>query len=273
MIHVSHFLSGGGGIVALQRDAAPAGAALLEVSGVTKEFRGFRALNTLSLRVAEHTVHALVGPNGAGKTTLFNVLTGFVKPTAGKVLLAGQDVTRLSPDCIARCGVARSFQIASLFEQLTALEHVVLALQASTSLGYRFWWGERALRRFTDQAMDGLAQVGLAALAERPVHTLAYGDKRALELAIALAVHPRLLLLDEPTAGMSLADVHRMIDLLRRVRAGRTIVFVEHNMGVVSAVADRVTVLSHGTVLAEGSYAEVRDNPQVIAAYLGQTHA
>jgi branched-chain amino acid transport system ATP-binding protein len=245
----------------------------LEARGLVKEFRGFRAVDGVDLRVEEGVVHALVGPNGAGKTTLFNLLTGFLKPTAGAIWLAGEPITHLPPDRIARRGLARSFQITSLFEQLSVLEHVVLALQAATGLGYRFWQTERVLDRFRDEALAVLAQVGLDTLAARPVHSLAYGQKRALELALVLAVRPRVLLLDEPTAGMGVEDVDRIIELIGRVRAGRTVVLVEHNMGVVARLADRVTVLQRGRVLAEGTYAEVRDDPRVIDAYLGQTHA
>jgi branched-chain amino acid transport system ATP-binding protein len=246
---------------------------ILEARRLSKDFRGFRAVNHVDLRVAEGTVHALVGPNGAGKTTLFNLLTGFLKPSEGRIMLFGADVTGQSPERIARHGVARSFQITSLFEQLTLLEHVALALQAGTSLGYRFWVSDKILRRFADQAHDLLARVGLEPLADRPAGSLAYGQKRALELALAMATSPRLLLLDEPTAGMGLEDVERTIALIHKVRAGRTVVMVEHNMRVVSSLADTVTVLQYGSVLVEGPYEEVRQDPQVIAAYLGEAHA
>jgi branched-chain amino acid transport system ATP-binding protein len=246
---------------------------ILETRGVVKEFRGFRAVDGVDLRIAEGAIHALVGPNGAGKTTLFNLLTGFLKPTAGQIFYRGQDITYLPPERIAQLGLARSFQITSLFEQLTVLEHVALALQSRTGLGLRFWASEAALDRFQPRAREVLAEVGLADLAGREVHSLPYGQKRALELALVLALDPAVLLLDEPTSGMSLEDVDRTINLIRRVRAGRTVVLVEHNMGVVSALADRITVLQRGQVLAEGSYAEVRENPLVIDAYLGQVHA
>ena len=246
---------------------------LLEVQGLTKDFRGFRAVDNVDLAVEEGTVHALVGPNGAGKTTLFNMLTGFIKPTAGRIRFSGEDVTGLPPERIARRRMARSFQITSLFEQLTVLEHVALALQSSTSLGYRFWQSDRVLDQFKERALAILGEVGLAEVAGRLVESLPYGQKRALEIALVLALEPRLMLLDEPTSGMSLEDVERMIALIRRVREGRTVVMVEHNMGVVSELADRVTILQRGAVLAEGPYAEVRDDPRVIEAYLGQTHA
>ena len=214
-------------------------------------------------------MHALVGPNGAGKTTLFNLLTGFLAPTSGTILLQGSDVTGLPPERIAARGVARSFQITSLFEQLTVRDHVELALQSSTGLGYRFWRSDRLLARFRDEAMALLHEVGLAYRAELPAGSLAYGQKRALELALALALSPALLLLDEPTAGMGLEDVERTVELIRRIRSGRTVVMVEHNMSVVANLADRVSVLQFGAVLVEGPYDEVRQDPRVVSAYLG----
>jgi branched-chain amino acid transport system ATP-binding protein len=249
-----------------------ASAPILETESLTRRFRGLRAVNGVSLRVEEGTVHALVGPNGAGKTTLFNMLTGFLKPTSGRIVFRGEDVTGWPPDRMARRGMGRSFQITSLFEPLTVLEHVVLALQSATSLGYRFWQSDAVLQRFRDEALTLLDGVGLAEVATREVHSLPYGQKRALELALVLALRPSLLLLDEPTAGMGVEDVERIILLVRRVRAGRTVVLVEHNMGVVSLLADRVTVLQYGSIVAEGPYETVRRDPRVIEAYLGEGH-
>ncbi len=245
----------------------------LETHNLTKDFSGFRAVDRINLALEEGKIHALVGPNGAGKTTLFNLLTGFVKPSEGQILIFGRDVTRLPPYEIARQGVARSFQITSLFEPLTVLEHVLLALQAATDQGYRFWQSERALLRWQPRALELLDQVGLADLASHSVATLPYGFKRALELALALALDPKLLLLDEPTAGMGLEDVQRTIALIRHLRLGRTVVLVEHNMGVVAELADNVVVLQYGSVIAEASYQAVRANPRVIQAYLGEDHA
>jgi branched-chain amino acid transport system ATP-binding protein len=244
-------------------------APILTARGLAKEFRGFRAVDGVDLDVAEGKVHALVGPNGAGKTTLFNLLTGFLKPTAGRIALGPRELTGKSPEQVARLGVARSFQITSLFPQMTPREHLELALSGATSLGWRFWRSDRLLTRFRDRAVELLEQVGLEEHAEVPAGTLAYGRKRALELALALALDPKVLLLDEPTAGMGLEDVDRTVRLIQRVREGRTVVLVEHNMKVVSSLADRVTVLQHGQVLVEGPYAEIRHDPRVISAYLG----
>jgi len=247
--------------------------AIISTQGLRKEFRGFVALHGVDLRVAAGGVHALVGPNGAGKTTLFNLLCGFLAPSGGRLSIDGRDVTGLPPHRVARLGVARSFQITSLFPALSIREHVELALQAGTGLGWRFWRSDRQLRRFRDRVFDVLDEVGLAELAESAAGALAYGRKRALELAVALALEPRVLLLDEPTAGMGAEDIDRTVDLVRRAANGRTVVLIEHNMKVVGSLADRVTVLQQGRVLVEGAYAEVRDDPRVIAAYLGEARA
>ncbi|GLY26393.1 ABC transporter ATP-binding protein [Micromonospora sp. NBRC 101691] len=248
------------------------GQGLLSARGLTRDFRGFRAVDRVDLDVVEGTVHALVGPNGAGKTTLFNLLTGFLRPSGGRILLDGRDIGGLPPERVAQLGVARSFQITSLFPQLSAREHVALALQSPSGLGWRFWRSARLMRRYTARADELLAEVGLADLAETPADALAYGRKRALELAIALALDPRVLLLDEPTAGMGLEDVDRTVELVARVRAGRTVVMVEHNMSVVGRLADTVTVLQAGKVLVEGPYEQVRADERVITAYLGAAH-
>jgi branched-chain amino acid transport system ATP-binding protein len=243
----------------------------LRTAGLTKRFRGFTAVDSVDLEVALGGVHALVGPNGAGKTTLFNLLTGFLAPSDGTITVFDEDVTGLQPEQIARKGVARSFQITSLFENLTPREHVELALQGLGSQGLRFWRSERLLSRRRAEVDDLLDQVGLAALAQKPSGLLAYGQKRALELALVLALDPKVMLLDEPTAGMGIEDVDRTVELIRRISAGRTVVFVDHNMHVVGSLADRVTVLQQGEVLAEGSYEEVRRDERVITAYLGES--
>ena len=253
---------------------APVQAApVLTARGLVREFRGFRAVDGVDLDVGEGSVHALVGPNGAGKTTLFNLLTGFLKPTAGSVRLGRHELAGRTPERIARLGLARSFQITSLFAELTPRQHVELALAGRSGLGWRFWRSDRALGRYAGRAAELLDQVGLADHADIAAGALAYGRKRALELALALALDPKVLLLDEPTAGMGVEDVERTIELVRKIRAGRTVVLVEHNMNVVASLADRVTVLQHGKVLAEGPYAEIRHDPRVVTAYLGDSNA
>ena len=247
-------------------------AAVLRTEGLTKEFSGFAAVDAVDLEVSEGTVHALVGPNGAGKTTLFNLLTGFLTPTSGRILLRGEDITGEEPERIAHRGIARSFQITSLFDQMTLLEHLELALASPTRISYRFWRSTKGLNRFRPRAMDLLAEVGLQDRAGVLAGSLAYGQKRALELALVLALDPAVLLLDEPTAGMGVEDVDRTIGIVRKVSAGRTVVFVDHNMHVVGSLADRVTVLQQGRVLAEGTYEEVRRDERVVAAYLGEHH-
>jgi len=245
----------------------------LRTCGLIREFSGFRAVDDVDLVVEQGSIHALVGPNGAGKTTLFNLLTGFLHPSAGRIEVHGRDITGLDPEKIAHLGVARSFQITSLFDQLDLREHVELALQGRAGGGLQFWRSERVLEVHRSRADELLDQVGLADLATVRAGALSYGRKRALEIALALALDPQLLLLDEPTAGMGVEDVDRTIELVRQVSAGRTVVFVDHNMHVVGSLADRVTVLQAGQVLAEGTYEEVRRDPRVVTAYLGADDA
>ncbi|MDQ2952723.1 MAG: ABC transporter ATP-binding protein [Chloroflexota bacterium] len=246
---------------------------VLETRQLVKEFSGFRAVDGVSLALDEGRVHALVGPNGAGKTTLFHMLTGFVKPTSGSIVAFGNDVTALPAFRITRLGIARSFQITSLFERRTVMEHVVLALHAKDPVSLRFWVAEGVVRRYHARSLAILDEVGLASVAARTAGSLPYGQKRALELALALALDPRVLLLDEPTSGMGVEDVGRTIELIRHVRSGRTVLLVEHNMGVVAQLAERVIVMQQGKVIADGTYENVRRDPAVITAYLGQTDA
>ena len=242
---------------------------ILETRSLLKEFKGFVAVSDVSLKVRGGSIHALIGPNGAGKTTVFNLLTKFLIPTQGTIHFRGQDITREKPAEIARRGVVRSFQISAVFPHLTVLENVRIGLQRGLKNSFHFWQGEASVRRLDDRGMELLASVGLESHAKVVAVELPYGRKRALEIATTLALDPELLLLDEPTQGMAHEDVDRVKDLIRRVAAHRTVLMVEYNMGVVSDLCNKITVLQRGTMIAEGSYAEVSTNPQVKEAYMG----
>jgi len=242
---------------------------ILETRKLTKEFKGFTAVNDVDLKVQRGHIHALIGPNGAGKTTCFNLLTKFLVPTSGQILFNGKDITSHKPAQIARMGVIRSFQISAVFPHLTVLENVRIGLQRKLGSTYHFWRSERTLDQLNGRAMALLSEVDLAAFADTMTVDMPYGRKRALEIATTLAMDPELMLLDEPTQGMGHEDVHRVTELIRKVSTGRTILMVEHNMNVVSGISDRISVLQRGAVLAEGSYAEVSKNPQVMEAYMG----
>ncbi|AYQ86835.1 ABC transporter ATP-binding protein [Burkholderia gladioli] len=245
------------------------GDTILKTRGLTKEFRGFTAVGGVNLRVRRGSIHALIGPNGAGKTTCFNLLTKFLKPSAGQIVYNGIDITRERPSQVARRGIIRSFQISAVFPHLTALQNVRVGLQRQLGTEFHFWRSERSLRRLDDRAMDLLTEVGLTDFAHVPTVELAYGRKRALEIATTLAMEPELMLLDEPTQGMGHEDVDRVTALIKKVSSGRTILMVEHNMNVIAGISDTITVLQRGEVLAEGTYAEVSKNPLVIEAYMG----
>jgi len=242
---------------------------ILETRALTKEFKGFVAVDKVDLRVRRGSIHALIGPNGAGKTTCFNLLTKFLIPTSGTITYDGQDITAQSSAAIARMGVVRSFQISAVFAHLSVLENVRVALQRKLGTSFHFWKPERSLHVLDAQAMELLEAVDLAAYARIPAVELSYGRKRALEIATTLAMDPKLMLLDEPTQGMGLEDVDRIKALIRKVAATRTVLMVEHNMSVVASLADTITVLARGSTLAEGPYAEVSKNPAVIEAYMG----
>ena len=249
------------------------GEAILETFGLTKTFGGFAAVSDVGLRVETGSIHALIGPNGAGKTTCFNLLTKFLRPDGGGIRFQGHDITGLRPAEIARRGMVRSFQISAVFGHLTALENVRIALQRARGRNFDFWRSDAVLRRFDERARELLSDVGLSGAADTPAAELPYGRKRALEIATTLALDPVLMLLDEPTAGMTEADVGQIVALIRRLRAGRTILMVEHNLSVVAGLSDRITVLMRGRVLAEGDYETVSKNPDVVTAYLGTDHA
>ncbi|CAN7503582.1 ABC transporter ATP-binding protein [Rhizobacter sp. LjRoot28] len=246
---------------------------ILETRGLTKEFKGFVAVNQVDLKVQRGHIHALIGPNGAGKTTCFNLLTKFLIPSRGQILFNGDDITNESSARIARRGVIRSFQISAVFPHLTVLENVRVALQRKLGTSFHFWRSERSLEPLDARAMELLRAVDLEGYAALPTVELSYGRKRALEIATTLAMDPELMLLDEPTQGMGLEDVDRIRQLIKKVSANRTVLMVEHNMSVVSSIADTITVLQRGATLAEGPYAEVSKNPAVMEAYMGSADA
>ncbi len=242
---------------------------ILETRGLTKEFKGFVAVKDVSLKVRRGSIHALIGPNGAGKTTCFNLLTHFLEPTRGQIFFKGNEITGSAPARIARMGLVRSFQISAVFPHLTVLENVRVALQRKRGASFDFWRSELVLKALDEPARELIEAVGLAEFQETVAVELPYGRKRALEIATTLALDPEMMLLDEPTAGMTHADVDRIAALIRRVSANRTVLMVEHNLSVVSTLSDTITVLQRGEILAEGDYESVSNNPQVIEAYLG----
>ncbi|MDQ2733615.1 MAG: ABC transporter ATP-binding protein [Pseudomonadota bacterium] len=242
---------------------------ILETKSLTKEFKGFVAVDKVNLRVRRGTIHALIGPNGAGKTTCFNLLTKFLVPTSGQILFEGSDITAGKPAAIARRGVVRSFQISAVFDHLSVLENVRVALQRKLGTSFHFWKPERSLQVLDAEALALLRAVDLEAYAAIPAVELSYGRKRALEIATTLAMDPKLMLLDEPTQGMGLEDVDRIRALIKKVAASRTVLMVEHNMSVVASIADTITEMSRGATLAEGPYEEVSRNSAVVEAYMG----
>jgi len=244
---------------------------VLEARGLTKEFKGFVAVKDVSLKVRRGAIHALIGPNGAGKTTCFNLLTHFLAPTRGQIFFDGREITGSSPSAIARMGLARSFQISAVFPHLTVLENVRIALQSKEKRGasYEFWISDRRLEKLNGPARELIEAVGLSEFTDTVAVELPYGRKRALEIATTLALDPKMMLLDEPTAGMTHSDVQRITALIKRVSANRTVLMVEHNLSVVSSLSDRITVLARGEILAEGDYATVSRDPKVKEAYLG----
>lgn len=257
--------------------SATKGDVVLAAHDLKKNFQGINAVNGLNLRIKRGQIHALIGPNGAGKTTVFNLLTGFLPASSGQIFFNGKQIAgagaRVGPAALAHRGIIRSFQISAVFAEFTALENIRLALSRKLGLSFNFWRSERILDRLNDEAMSILTKVGLASFSDVRAGELAYGRKRVLELATTLAADPILMLLDEPTQGMGHEDVARITELIRTVAAGRTVLMVEHNLGVVETLAGRITVLARGAILTEGSYAEVSKDPQVIEAYMGASHA
>jgi branched-chain amino acid transport system ATP-binding protein len=245
---------------------------ILETRGLTKEFKGFVAVQDVSLKVRRGTIHALIGPNGAGKTTCFNLLTHFLVPTRGQIFYNGREITGSRPAAIARMGLVRSFQISAVFPHLSVLENVRIALQRKRGASFDFWRSERVLGQLDARARELIEAVGLTEFAGTAAVELPYGRKRALEIATTLALDPEMMLLDEPTAGMTHEDVQRISALVKKVAANRTVLMVEHNLSVVANLSHTITVLQRGEILAEGDYATVSKNPDVIQAYMGSGH-
>lgn len=245
---------------------------VLEIEGLTKRFADFVAVGGIDLKIRRGSIHALIGPNGAGKTTCFNLLTKFLTPTSGTIRFGGRDITALDSATIARMGMVRSFQISAVFNTMTSLENVMLALQRTRGESFDFWTPKSTLAGNRALAMEHLDSVGIAHLSGVLAGDLSYGHRRALEIATTLALKPEVILLDEPTAGMGMEDVARITSLIRDAARGRTVVMVEHNLGIVSEICDEVTVLARGRILAQGDYNSIAANEQVVEAYLGGGH-
>ena len=242
---------------------------MLTIENLQKRFGGLTVTDRLSLSLVPGELHALIGPNGAGKTTLINQLAGEIAPSAGRILFDGIDITRLPPWRRALLGMGRSFQISSVFAEFTALENVVLAVQARRGHSFRFWRAAESYLAVVARAREALADAGLAAMEDEPVAQLAHGERRQLAMAMTLAGEPRLLLLDEPMAGMSPSDSRKVIAVLRALKTRYTTVLVEHDMDAVFSLADRISVLFYGQILITGTVEEIRNNPVVREAYLG----
>ena len=244
--------------------------ALLDVRGLCKSFGGVVATDNLDLAVNPGEIFAVIGPNGAGKTTLIAQLAGSLRSDSGRIVFDGRDITRLPPPVRAARGLARTFQVTSIFPEFTAVENVALAVQARDGHSFRFWKDARSQPRLRDPALAALLRVGLADRANVTAQYLSHGEHRQLEIAMALATEPKMLLLDEPMAGMGADESHRMVDILLSLKGVQTILLIEHDMDAVFALADRITVLVYGRALATGSADEIRANPEVRTAYLGE---
>jgi branched-chain amino acid transport system ATP-binding protein len=246
--------------------------AILQVERLSRRFGGLAALDDLSFAIGSGEIRGLIGPNGAGKTTCFNLLTKFLKPSAGRITYKGQDITAMPPADVARLGLVRSFQISAVFPHLTALENVRVALQRQHGNSFDFWRSKSVLDRYNARALELLDDVGLSEFANIPAVEMPYGRKRALEIATTIALDPEMMLLDEPMAGMGHEDIDKIAALIKRISKKYTILMVEHNLSVVANLSDIITVLTRGQVLAEGHYAELSKDERVKEAYLGAGH-
>ncbi len=242
---------------------------VLTARGLGKDFAGFTAVNNVDIDVEHARIHALIGPNGAGKTTVFNLLTKFLQPTRGKIMLLDTDITGTKPDKIARMGLVRSFQISAVFPHLTVLENVRVALQRPNKLATQFWLPLSALDTLNPRADELIAELGLSEYRDTRATDLSYGRKRVLEIATTLALDPKVLLLDEPMAGMGGEDVAVVAGIIAKVAETRAVLMVEHNLSVVADICHHVTVLQRGEILAAGDYATVSQDPAVRTAYMG----
>jgi branched-chain amino acid transport system ATP-binding protein len=245
---------------------------ILEARDLTKSFGGFYAVSGVNLLVRSGTIHALIGPNGAGKTTVFNLLTKFLQPTRGEIHYDGHDITKTKPSQVARMGMVRSFQISAIFPHLTVRDNLRVALQRRLGTTFHFWRSGRTLDQLNDRADELLSSVGLSDVTHEVAISLPYGRRRALEIATTLALDPKVLLLDEPMAGLGREDIGVVSNLIRKVNQTHTVLMVEHNLSVVAELSNTITVMARGSVLAEGPYAEVSRNPDVRAAYIGSGH-
>ena len=243
---------------------------MLRLEGVSKRFGGVVATDQVSLEIAAGEVHALIGPNGAGKTTLIGQICGSLRCDAGRVLFDGKDVTGMSQHARVAAGLARSFQITSIFRRFSVLDNIALAVQARSGSSFSFWRALSAERALFEEAQSICDEIGLGGKERSPAANLAHGEQRALEVGLALATRPRLLLLDEPMAGMGPAESQRMIGLIANTRASVTMLLVEHDMDAVFRLADRISVLVDGRVIASGAPQEIRQDAQVRRAYLGE---
>jgi len=244
--------------------------ALLDVRALSKSFGALRATDRVDLDVREGETHAIIGPNGAGKTTLIGQLAGNLRPDEGRIRFAGEDITTLAAPARSRKGLARSFQITSIYREFTALDNVALAVQAHAGHSFRFWRPARAEAQLRDPARAILEEVGLGGRADVLAANLAHGEQRQLEIAMVLATRPRLMLLDEPVAGMGTDESQRMVRFLGTLKGRRTMILVEHDMDAVFTLADRISVLVYGRIIASGTPEEIRANPEVRSAYLGE---
>ena len=242
----------------------------LEIRSLNKSFGGIRATDNLSLSVETGEIHAVIGPNGAGKTTLISQLIGTLRPDAGQILFDGRDITRMAAHKRARLGITRSFQITSLILDMSVIDNIALAVQARDGHSFRFLRPARSIRRIRDRAMELLGRVGLAEKAQMPTHALSHGEHRHMEIAIALAANADLMLLDEPMAGLGAQESTAMVELLRSIKGAHTILLIEHDMDAVFALADRISVLVYGHIIATGTPDEIRANKDVQNAYLGE---